>query len=326
MDERPADGTRRLTRRRLLTAAGGAAAAAGLVTLPGCGGDGELDAEQAAVENAPVDAPQLRAEPAVASREPLNCQLLGFFTTEEARTVEAFTARLLPGTPDDPGAREACVTGYIDRKLAEFDSFATTTYFKAPFAKPAKGRPPGFDDGTIYVAEAELPRYGFQSGQTPQQAYRAGLRQLGAYTRRVYAAPFVGLPERLQDRVIEALEGSGVDPTTHSPAEGKLAKRTDVARDFEDPSGYGFFSMLLEDTYEGMFADPVYGGNREYAGWRLIGYPGAQRAWTPQELKTGPRERTIQGLREMHAMHPGVPAEHVILPIEGTRRLAEGGR
>ena len=36
--------------------------------------------------------------------------------------------------------------------------------------------------------------------------------------------------------------------------------------------------MLLNDTNEGMFADPIYGGNRDFAGWKLIGYPGAQRA------------------------------------------------
>ena len=42
--------------------------------------------------------------------------------------------------------------------------------------------------------------------------------------------------------------------------------------------------MVLEDTYEGMFSDPLYGGNRDYAGWKLVGYPGAQRAYTAHEL------------------------------------------
>jgi gluconate 2-dehydrogenase gamma chain len=78
--------------------------------------------------------------------------------------------------------------------------------------------------------------------------------------------------------------------------------------------------MLQDDTVEGMFADPVYGGNRNYVGWALIGYPGAQRAYTPSELKTGPQHRRIQGLRELHPIHPGRVQEHVILPIEGTRR------
>ena len=37
---------------------------------------------------------------------------------------------------------------------------------------------------------------------------------------------------------------------------------------------------------EGMFADPVYGGNKDFAGWRLIGFPGGQIAFTPAEVQS----------------------------------------
>ena len=303
MDDQLNDERTRLTRRRLLVAAGGAAAAAGLVTLPGCGETDDSAAIESAVADANVDAPQLRSYPYIPSQAPLNCALLGFFTTGEALAVEAFTARLIPGTPDDPGAREACVTAYIDRKLAEHATFATTTYARPPFAKPAKGREPGFADGTIYVSEEDLPRYGFQSSLTPQQAYRRGLAELATYSRTRYGKPFERLADKVQDTVLGLLE-------------------EDEIESFEQPSGKGFFSMLQDDTNEGMFADPAYGGNRDFAGWKLIGYPGAQRAYTPEELKRGPNERTIQGLHEMQAMHPGRVEEHVILPISGTRRVA----
>ena len=93
-------------------------------------------------------------------------------------------------------------------------------------------------------------------------------------------------------------------------------------KSFVKPTGGGFFDMLLNDTYEGMFADPLYGGNRDFAGWKLVGYPGAQRSYTPAELEQGPNERTIQSLTDMPAMHPGRAEEHVILPISGSRRLA----
>jgi hypothetical protein len=36
---------------------------------------------------------------------------------------------------------------------------------------------------------------------------------------------------------------------------------------------------------EGMFADPIYGGNRDFAGWRLVGFPGAQGNFTPVDLQ-----------------------------------------
>ena len=36
---------------------------------------------------------------------------------------------------------------------------------------------------------------------------------------------------------------------------------------------------------EGMFADPIYGGNKDFAGWKLVGFPGAQRLYTTADLK-----------------------------------------
>jgi hypothetical protein len=36
---------------------------------------------------------------------------------------------------------------------------------------------------------------------------------------------------------------------------------------------------------EGMFADPVYGGNRDFAGWRLVGFPGAQPVFTSSDMQ-----------------------------------------
>jgi hypothetical protein len=37
---------------------------------------------------------------------------------------------------------------------------------------------------------------------------------------------------------------------------------------------------------EGMFADPVYGGNRDFAGWRLVGFPGAQPIFTRTDMQS----------------------------------------
>jgi gluconate 2-dehydrogenase gamma chain len=35
-----------------------------------------------------------------------------------------------------------------------------------------------------------------------------------------------------------------------------------------------FFNNLLEISMEGFFADPIYGGNRDMAAWKMVGYPG----------------------------------------------------
>ncbi len=41
-------------------------------------------------------------------------------------------------------------------------------------------------------------------------------------------------------------------------------------------SARGFFELVLQNTMEGFFADPLYGGNKGLAGWKLVGFPGAR--------------------------------------------------
>jgi gluconate 2-dehydrogenase gamma chain len=73
-------------------------------------------------------------------------------------------------------------------------------------------------------------------------------------------------PEK-QDEVIAALE-------------------SDKATGFTYPTGREFFNILRTHTMEGMFADPLYGGNKDFAGWRLVGFPGAQAIFTPTDLQS----------------------------------------
>ena len=70
-----------------------------------------------------------------------------------------------------------------------------------------------------------------------------------------------------QDAVITALE------------QGK-------ATGFTWPTAQAFFNTVRTHTMEGMFADPIYGGNKDFAGWRLIGFPGAQPAFSAADMKS----------------------------------------
>ena len=56
--------------------------------------------------------------------------------------------------------------------------------------------------------------------------------------------------------------------------------------EFTWPTARGFFTMLRTHTIEGMFADPIYGGNKDFAGWKLIGFPGAQPFFTKPEIQS----------------------------------------
>jgi hypothetical protein len=98
-----------------------------------------------------------------------------------------------------------------------------------------------------------------------QDFYRRGLAQLDAYCRDTHNQPFVKLSAAQQDEVIGALE------------QGK-------AGGFAFPTAQAFFNTLRTHTMEGMFADPLYGGNKDFAGWKLVGFPGTQLYYTQADL------------------------------------------
>ncbi len=85
----------------------------------------------------------------------------------------------------------------------------------------------------------------------------------------------------------------------------------------------GFFPLLIEHTRQGMFADPMYGGNIDFAGWDLIQYPGIKLTWTPEEQALNtvvtPAHRSV-------AEQGGVPyiQPDEIIPV-GATPVAESG-
>jgi hypothetical protein len=54
-----------------------------------------------------------------------------------------------------------------------------------------------------------------------------------------------------------------------------------------DGAPAGFFATMLAHTREGMFSDPIHGGNVNFAGWDLIGYPGIKLEWTAEDQAIG---------------------------------------
>jgi gluconate 2-dehydrogenase gamma chain len=100
-----------------------------------------------------------------------------------------------------------------------------------------------------------------------QDFYRRGLAALDAYCRKAHSKPFAELTAAQQDEVVGALE------------QGK-------ASEFTWPSQQAFFNTLRTHTMEGMFADPVYGGNKDFAGWKLVGFPGAHPAFTAADMQS----------------------------------------
>lgn len=265
--------------------------------------------EQQPIANTGLQAsppPPLNPDVPLAPNTPPNASMLRTFSVHEARTVEAITARILPGTPDDPGAREAGVTTYIDNMLAYQEGYNESTYRQPPFAQLYDGDTPLDTDETyqtVWVAADEIERYGYQSILSPREVYRLGVSALDAYARSKHDALFISLTEEQQDGIVE-------DMVNGNATVG-----------FEQFSSQSFFSVLRRHTAEGMFSDPAYGGNRNMVGWQLIGYPGAQRAYTESDIRTeSDMPRPPQALADLHPFSPGeFSGSYTVLPVSGSQ-------
>jgi gluconate 2-dehydrogenase gamma chain len=207
-----------------------------------------------------------------------------FFNPHEAATVDAIVSRIMPGDADDPGAHEAGVVFYIDRNLGGANlGYSLKTYTQGPF--PVVSEEPvdvtassnRYQYDFIDLGTDQASRYGYQSVLAPQEIYRRGLEYVDAYAQGKHEKNFVDLTADEQDAIL-----------------GEMAD--DKATGFEGPSGRAFFTQLRNDTIEGMFSDPMYGGNQDLVGWELIGYPGAQRIYTPDDIKNQKFTRAPQSL------------------------------
>jgi len=103
---------------------------------------------------------------------------------------------------------------------------------------------------------------GYLSGE--KDTFIAGLEAVEAYARRTHGVPLADLSAEKRDEILTAIDTNR--------AEGLTA-------------GRAFFNRARRLTLEGMFGDPYYGGNKNYAGWDLINYPGPRPAAGPEHQK-----------------------------------------
>lgn len=258
-----------------------------------------------------------------------------YFSTEEVLTIEAIMGRLMPGDPADPGAVEMGASIYLDRKLAEFEGHAEPTYMTVPHAVGVPpGQSPALGSDRIAVPSNELYRYGYQSATTPRELYRLGLAATDRYAQSRFGEVFADLPAERQDQILAEFEAVGDRSQERHPGyeevegahgfageddeedfEAEDAVLDEVEEIFGDLDAGEFFSAAYAHTIEGVFADPAYGGNVNLAGWVLIGYPGAQRAYSPADLRYG-TDRTPQSMDGLTPMNPDRLEEHGVPAIE----------
>jgi gluconate 2-dehydrogenase gamma chain len=161
-----------------------------------------------------------------------------FFSPAEALFIEAAVARLIPNDEVGPGGVEAGVPFFLDRQLAGRFGQGDHYFLGGPWPK-----------GT--------PEQGYQSRFSPAQLYRAAILAIDQYVGGNFnGAAFSKIATGDQDKVLKGLESGDIQ------LDGGVDSKT-------------FFGMLLQNTKEGYFSDPIYGGNKNMAAWKMIGFPGA---------------------------------------------------
>ena len=176
-----------------------------------------------------------------------------FFTADEAATIEAMVDRLIPADELTPGGKDMGCAVYIDRQLAGPQGRYEGRYMSGPFQQGTK-------------------QQGEQSSQTPNQHYRVALAAFDTACRAKFAGkPFAQLSDTDKDAAISGLE------------DGSLK--------LDGADAAAFFKLVLTDTQTGVLADPIYGGNKDMAAWKMIGFPGARydyRDWVDRHNERVP--------------------------------------
>jgi gluconate 2-dehydrogenase gamma chain len=114
-------------------------------------------------------------------------------------------------------------------------------------------------------------------------AFIEGLEATDALARRTQKAAFVDLTPAQQDAVLTSMDDGSADGF---------------------PNARAFFNRARRLALEGMFGDPYYGGNKNFAGWDLIKYPGPRLATSQDDQKMGvdikPYHHSAYGERHGH--------------------------
>ena len=159
-----------------------------------------------------------------------------YFGPDEAAFVEALVDHMVPADELTASGTGLGLHIFIDRALAGSWGKGDRLYMQGPW-KPG------------------VPSQGYQLPLTPAALYRAGIAATNRHCMKTYGKLFDHISESEREAVLRDLDN------------GKLV--------FDDgPPSRVFFAIVYQTVMEGMFSDPIYGGNRNKAGWKMLGFPG----------------------------------------------------
>jgi gluconate 2-dehydrogenase gamma chain len=176
-------------------------------------------------------------------------EALMIFNQEQFENTQAAVERIFPADDLGPGAKDLGVAFYIDHQLNSPWALNVRDYMMGPFQK-----------GT--------PSQGTQTHLTRKDIFLLGVEALQSYSQEKYKKNFADLSPAEQDETLKVFEKG---------ADVKLEPITTTT----------FFSLLRSYTLEGVYADPMYGGNKDMKGWKMKRYPGNQPSYTADIEKDG---------------------------------------
>jgi gluconate 2-dehydrogenase gamma chain len=162
-------------------------------------------------------------------------ETLQILTAAEAAFIGAAADTMIPADELSPSGSECGIVAYVDRQLAGAFGAGARMYRSGPFQPAAPGQ-------------------GYQLPLTPLEFFRAGIDAANRWSKQSFGKSFDRLAAADRIAALTAIE------------QGKA--------EFAGIPARMFFTQLLQIVMEGFFADPIYGGNRDKASWRMIGYPG----------------------------------------------------
>jgi gluconate 2-dehydrogenase gamma chain len=189
----------------------------------------------AATVSLPQSAPAQQPAAAAAATTPAS-EGYSFLNLEEAAFVEALVDHMVPADNLTPKGTDMGLNIFIDRALSSGWGKGERLYMQGPW-------------------KLGVPSQGYQLPLTPAQLYRAGIEATNAHCVKTYGKPFDRLDEKQREEVLVGLSTAKITFDNGPPVRV-------------------FWTTLYQTVMEGMFADPIYGGNRNKAGWKMIGFPG----------------------------------------------------
>ncbi|MFC4411776.1 gluconate 2-dehydrogenase subunit 3 family protein [Chungangia koreensis] len=174
---------------------------------------------------------------------PMNVGLKFFTNANAFNVLSQATERIFPEDDLGPGAIGLGAPYFIDNQLAGGYGMNAKEYMQGPFKDGEKTQ-------------------GYQSRLTRAEIFSQGVAKLDEEANKRFQTGFAELEPEQMDEILTAFQKGEVE---------MLA----VTSDF-------FFKLLRQATIEGVYADPIYGGNWNMEAWKMKGFPGHQMAYIKQ--------------------------------------------